>query len=68
MTVAAQISAEEQLAQTLEQFAGRWVAVRDHAVVANSATLEGLLEQIEEAGEELEVFQVAEDPHAACFF
>jgi len=68
MTVAEQVSAEEELARRLEAHAGRWVAVRDHQIVADDESLEGLLEQIEEADPEVEVFRVAEDPHAACFF
>ena len=68
MTLAEQVFAEEALANTLEQHAGRWVAVREHKIVADDETLEGLLEQIEEADPEIEIFRVAEDPHAACFF
>jgi hypothetical protein len=67
MTVAEQVQAEERLGDTLDQYAGKWVAVRDHAVVDVADTLEALLEQIE-ATEEIEVFQVAEDRHAVCFF
>ncbi len=67
MTVAEQVSAEEALAATLDQYAGRWVAVRDHHVVADDESLEGLLEQVEEQ-EAVEVFQVSLTPHAACFF
>jgi putative hemolysin len=69
MTIAEQISAEEALAATLDQYAGRWVAVCNHVVVNDDETLEGLLEQIAaEQQEDVEVFQVAVDPHAACFF
>lgn len=69
MTIAEQISAEEALAATLDQHAGRWVAVCNHVVIADDETLEGLLEQIAaEQQEDIEVFQVAVDPHAACFF
>lgn len=67
MTVAEQVSAEEELARRLEEHAGRWVAVREHEIVAEDESLEGLLEQIEEE-QDVEVFHVAEDPHAACFF
>ncbi len=67
MTVAEQISAEQELARKLDAYAGRWVAVRAHEVIADDDTLEGLLEQIEEAPD-VEVFHVAEDPNAACFF
>ncbi len=68
MTVAEQVSAEEALAATLDRFAGRWVAVRNHRVVADDKTLEGLLDTIEDQSEDVEIFQVAIDPHAACFF
>jgi len=67
MTVAEQVQAERRLGGTLDQYPGEWVAVRDHEVVAHASTIEALIEQIE-ASEEVEVFQVAEDPHAACFF
>jgi hypothetical protein len=68
MTVAEQVSAEEALGATLERFAGRWVAVENHLVIDDDETLEGLLEKITECSEDVEVFQVAVDPHAACFF
>jgi hypothetical protein len=42
MTVAAQVAAEEKLSEVLRQFAGRWVAVRNHEVVANAETLQEL--------------------------
>ncbi len=67
MTVEDLVQAERRLGDTLDQYPGEWVAVRDHEVVAHDATLEALLEQIE-ASEEVEVFQVAEDPHVACFY
>jgi hypothetical protein len=68
MTVAEQISAEEVLAHKLEQYAGRWVAVRDHGIVADDESLEGLLEQVEKISPDVEVFRVAEDPSVACFY
>jgi hypothetical protein len=71
MTIAEQISAEEALANTLTQYAGQWVAVCNHEVIEAALTLEeleSLLEQSEEDTSEVEVFEVAEDPHAACFF
>jgi hypothetical protein len=67
MTVAEQVAAERTLAHTLDQYSGQWVAVRDHAVVANAATLEELHGQGERQGK-VEIFRVATDPHAACFF
>jgi hypothetical protein len=67
MTVAEQVQAERRLGDTLDQYPGEWVAVLNHEVIAHADTLEALLEQIE-ASEEVEVFQIAEDPHVACFF
>jgi hypothetical protein len=67
MTVAEQVQAERRLGDTLDQYPGEWVAVRDYEVVAHAGTLEALLDQVEDS-EAVEVFQVAEDPHAACFF
>lgn len=66
MTVAEQVAAEQVLADTLDQYSGQWVAIRDHAVLASAPTLGELREQIE--GEKVEIFRVAADPHAACFF
>lgn len=61
-----QVQAETELARHLDEFAGEWVAVREHEVVAHAPTLSALLEQIDP--EEVEgVFQVAEQA-TACFF
>ena len=68
MTVAEQIAAEHNLGTRLDQYAGQWVAIRDHEVVVAAATLGELLEQIGEEGNEVEILQVARNPHAACFF
>jgi aryl-alcohol dehydrogenase-like predicted oxidoreductase len=68
MTVAEQVAAERELADTLDQYSGQWVAIRDHAVVASAETLEELREQIEAQDESVEIFRVARHPHAACFF
>jgi hypothetical protein len=68
MTVAEQVAAERTLAHTLDQYSGRWVAIRDHAVVASGATLEELHEQVQDEEGKVEIFRVATDPHAACFF
>jgi hypothetical protein len=63
------VRAEEALEQTLDQYAGRWVAVRDHSVVGHAVTLDNLLEQIKgQETEETEVFYVAEDRDTACFY
>lgn len=67
MTVAEQIAAEHSLGTRLEQYAGEWVAIRDHEVIASATTLGELLEQVGE-DTEVEILQVARNPHAACFF
>jgi hypothetical protein len=59
--------AEATLAKELGQYAGEWVAVREHGVVAHARTLQELREQIGE--QEVEgVFKVPEGDPAACFF
>jgi Family of unknown function (DUF5678) len=67
MTVAERIQAEESLRDTLRQYAGEWVAVIDHNVVASAPRLEELLEQVAGQAEQVEVFQVAEHDFA-CFY
>lgn len=63
------IEAERKLGLSLDQYAGQWVGVCDHEVVAHAATLEELSEQLEASGKtEVEVIQVSKDPGAACFF
>jgi len=66
MTVAEQVNAEQKLSESLEQFAGEWVAVRNHGVVAHARNVEDLLDAIKETEVEA-FFQVAEDS-SACFF
>lgn len=69
MTVAELVQAEKQLGDSLEAYAGEWVAVVDHVVIAHDADLESLLEQAEpETLEVATVFQVPQDHGAACFF
>jgi hypothetical protein len=58
------IQAERKLSEQLADFAGRWVAVRDHAVVAYAKTDSGLLKEIE--GQRVDrVFRVPSAPGAA---
>ena len=69
MTVAEReyIKAEEQLSDALAKYAGMWVAVMGHEVVASAASLEELLGTIEP--EEVEgVFQVPQGEPSAYFF
>jgi hypothetical protein len=63
------LEAERELGLALDDYAGQWVGVRDHGVVANAPTLEELVEQIESkkiGG--VEVIQVPDDPATVCFF
>ncbi len=63
------LEAERELGTTLNDYAGQWVGVHDHVVVASAATLGELVEQIEASGQAgVEVIQVPEDTSAACFF
>lgn len=63
------LEAERELGITLDDYAGQWVGVYDHVVVASAATLGELVEQIEASGKtDVEVIQVPEDTGAACFF
>lgn len=68
MTVAEEVRAEELLAADLASYAGRWVAIIDHRVIASAATLEELLVEVQGKEDEAEVFQVAEDGATACFY
>ena len=67
MTVAEQIAAETELNDRLADYAGRWVALRDHTIVADASTLKDLHALIQDSAE-IEVIQVADDPHVACFY
>jgi Family of unknown function (DUF5678) len=68
MTVAERIQAEEALGRALDAYAGEWVAVLEHSVIAHAPTLDELLEQIKGQEEKVEVFRVSEDRGTACFF
>lgn len=65
--IAKTLEAEEVLAQELAGYAGCWVAVRDHAVVASADSLGDLLERVNPKGLD-RILEVAEDPEAGCFF
>jgi hypothetical protein len=67
VTVAQQLEAETELNDRLAEYAGRWVALRDHKIVADAATLKDLHGQIKDSSE-IEIVQVADDPHVACFY
>ncbi len=68
VTVAEQIAAETELNDRLAEYAGRCVALRDHKIVADADTLRELLDQTKDQSAEIEVVQVADDPHVACFY
>lgn len=69
MTVAEMVEAEEQLAERLTPYAGRWVAVINYRVEFDADSLSALLEQIpQEASEDSTVFQVPENGDSACYF
>lgn len=66
-TLKKEIAAEQVLGETLDQFAGSWVALQDHRVVADAATLDELLRKVE--GIPIEgVMQVPTDHDTVCFF
>lgn len=66
-TLQREIAAEQALGGTLERFAGSWVALREHQVVADAPTLDELLRKIE--GMPVEgVMQVPTDHDTVCFF
>lgn len=59
--------AEEALSVQLARYVGRWVAVRDHQVIADAATPAELLELVQ--GQEYEaMFEVFEHSEGGCFF
>lgn len=59
--------AEEALRVRLADYAGRWVAVRDHMVIADAATPAKLLERLGETKYEA-IFEVPEHSEGGCFF
>jgi Family of unknown function (DUF5678) len=62
-----QVQAEKELSKSLEDYAGEWVAVRDHKVVAHAVSVEALMEQV--SGEAVEIFEVSAGEGAVvCFF
>jgi hypothetical protein len=70
MTVAELIrfqDAEEALSVPLAKYVGRWVAVRDHQVIADAATPVELLELVRDQEYEA-MFEVFEYSEGGCFF
>lgn len=61
------LAAEEALGDSLSQYTGQWVAVRDHQVVSHADTLNALLERVDVELPTLErIFEVVE-PGGICF-
>jgi hypothetical protein len=65
-----QVKAERDLSKRLLKYAGEWVAVRNHEIVAHAPTLEELMELVRETQQEeaVEVFEVSSEPESVCFF
>lgn len=68
VTIKSEIASEHRLGETLSEYEGEWVAVRDYTVVAHADTLRELLEQIEGQEEVEEVFHVPTASASACFY
>lgn len=62
MSVEDQIKAEETLGFDLVQYAGRWVAVQDHKVVAHDETLGTLVAGLNGQRDTAQIFRVPEGP------
>lgn len=61
-----EVQAERELSKKLAAHSGRWVAVRDHEIVADAETLDALLAIIDP--EDVEAFFEVQEHGAACFF
>ena len=59
--------AEEALSIPLAKYVGRWVAVRDHEVIADAATPVELLELVKDKKYEA-MFEVPAHSEGGCFF
>lgn len=66
MSTSEQVQAERAFGIELVQYAGRWVAVQDRAVLADDETLGALLDQLNGQRGTAEFFKVREDPAAPC--
>lgn len=66
--LARHVDTDDHVGVELMDYAGEWVAVRDHAVFQHAATLDQLFELIQGYEREVEVLRVPEQPGAACFF
>jgi hypothetical protein len=61
------LRAEEVLAKEMAGYAGLWVAVRDHRVVASADSMGELLKRVNPEGLD-RILEVSEEPAAGCFF
>jgi hypothetical protein len=61
-----QLDAESELSRRLGDYVGRWVAIRDHEVVADADSLDGLLEIMPDDAEA--VLQVEENTGTVAFY
>jgi Family of unknown function (DUF5678) len=66
-TITKALEAEELLAAKLSEYAGEWVAIRDHEVAEHAPTLRELLDSVE--GTEVDrIFEVSDEASTGCFF
>lgn len=65
--LSAALKAEEVLAQELAGYAGLWVAVRDHSVVASANSMGELVSLVNPEGID-RILEVSTEPTAGCFF
>lgn len=61
------LRAEEVLAKELAEYAGRWVAILDRAIIASASSLEDLLDRVDPEGLD-RILQVSREPVAACLY
>lgn len=60
LSIEEQVRAEEKLGLDLVQYAGRWVAVEDHRVIADAERLGPLIERLNGQRDTARIFQVPE--------
>lgn len=58
LSIEQQVRAEEKLGLDLIQYAGRWVAVEDHEVIADDERLGSLVERLNGQRDTARIFQV----------
>jgi hypothetical protein len=61
------LRAEEVLARELAEYPGRWVAIQDHAIVADAESIEELLQSVD-PGELDRIIEVSREPVEACLY